>query len=326
MKNSDEIDPDWKFDQENARIELLKLVVLHGLPFSFVEYAGFRKFCAVVNPWFKPISRVTIQYDCIAAYHQYRSYNENFFKNCNHRVSLTGDMWTSNQKLGYFCITCHWIDSKWKVKHRIIRFCLVETPHDAWNMFDVVLTSIRDWNIENKICSFTLDNAEVNTKMISHLRKNLVDRNLIHHEGKLLHIRCAAHVLNLIVQDGLKTMDSVVDNVRNSVKYIRSSQYRIEQFDKFVLQAGINCKHQPSLDVSTRWNSTFLMLDSTLPFRKVFETLQKQEPSYTFCPSDKEWEMVLDICQLLKVFCHATNVISFQTTQPPISTSSKSGA
>ncbi|XP_051228633.1 zinc finger BED domain-containing protein RICESLEEPER 2-like [Lolium perenne] len=310
MKNSDEIDPDWKFDQENARIELLNLVVLHGLPFSFVEYAGFRKFCAVVNPWFKPISRVTLQNDCIAAYHQYRSYNENFFKNCNHRVSLTGDMWTSNQKLGYFCITCHWIDSKWKVKHRIIRFCLVETPHDAWNMFDVVLTSIRDWNIENKICSFTLDNAEVNTKMISHLRKNLVDRNLIHHEGKLLHIRCAAHVLNLIVQDGLKTMDSVVDNVRNSVKYIRSSQYRIEQFDKFVLQAGINCKHQPSLDVSTRWNSTFLMLDSTLPFRKVFETLQKQEPSYTFCPSDKEWEMVLDICQLLKVFCHATNVIS----------------
>jgi hypothetical protein len=131
MKNSDEIDPDWKFDQEIARSELVKLVVLHGLPFSFVEYVGFRKFCAVVNPWFKPISRVTIQNDCIEAYHQYRSYNETFFKNCNHRVSLTGDMWTSNQKLGYLCITCHWIDKNWKVKHRIIRFCLVETPHDA---------------------------------------------------------------------------------------------------------------------------------------------------------------------------------------------------
>ncbi|XP_047054529.1 zinc finger BED domain-containing protein RICESLEEPER 3-like [Lolium rigidum] len=133
MKNSDEIDPDWKFDQEIARSELVKLVVLHGLPFSFVEYVGFRKFCAVVNPWFKPISRITIQNDCIEAYHQYRSYNETFFKNCNHRVSLTGDMWTSNQKLGYLCITCHWIDKNWKVKHRIIRFCLVETPHDIWS-------------------------------------------------------------------------------------------------------------------------------------------------------------------------------------------------
>jgi hypothetical protein len=310
MKNSDEIDPDWKFDQEIARSELVKLVVLHGLPFSFVEYVGFRKFCAVVNPWFKPISRVTIQNDCIEAYHQYRSYNETFFKNCNHRVSLTGDMWTSNQKLGYLCITCHWIDKNWKVKHRIIRFCLVETPHDAWNIFGVVLQSIRDWNIESKICSFTLDNAEVNTKMIGHLRTNLVDRKLIHHKGKLLHIRCAAHVLNLIVQDGLKSMDSVVDNIRNSVKYIRSSQHRIEQFDKMVLQNGIECKHQPSLDVSTRWNSTFLMLESTLPFRKVFETLQEQEPSYTFGPSNQEWQMVVDICRLLKVFCHATNIIS----------------
>jgi hypothetical protein len=155
-----------------------------------------------------------------------------------------------------------------------------------------------------------MDNAEVNTKMLSHLRKNLVDRNLIHHEGNLLQIRCAAHVLNLIVQDGLKTMKSVVDNVRESVKYVRSSQYRKEQFDKIVAQTGIKCKHQPSLDVSTRWNSTFIMLESVLPFRKVFKTLEDQEPSYIFGPSNEEWKMVEDICQLLKVFCHATNVIS----------------
>jgi hypothetical protein len=51
------------------------------------------------------------------------------------------------------------------------------------------------------------------------------------------------------------------------------------------------------------------MLESTLPFRKVFETLDEQEPSYKFGPSNKEWEMVEDICQLLKVFFHATNVI-----------------
>jgi hypothetical protein len=52
------------------------------------------------------------------------------------------------------------------------------------------------------------------------------------------------------------------------------------------------------------------MLESMLPFKKVFETLDEQEPSYTFGPSDGEWEMVEDICQLLKVFWHATNVIS----------------
>jgi hypothetical protein len=227
IRTSEEIDPDWRFDQESARSLLVQLIILHGLPFSFVEYASFRKFCASLNPWFKSVNRVTIQNDCMETYHLYKNIYEDFFKNCNYRVSLTGDMWTSNQKLGYLCITCHWVDSKWKVRHRIIRFCLVETP-DAWNMFDVVLNSLRNWNIEDKLFSFTMDNAEVNTKMLGHLRKNLVDRNLIHHEGNLLHIRCAAHVLNLIVQDGLKTMKSIVDNIRGSVKYIRSSQFRKE--------------------------------------------------------------------------------------------------
>ena len=310
MKTSDEIEPGWEFDQEAARIELVKLIVLHGLPFSFVEYAGFRKFCATLNPGFKAVNRIAIENDCMAAYHQMRDVYEDFFMNCNHRVSLTGDMWTSNQKLGYLCITCHWIDSKWKLNHRIIRFCLIETPYDAWNMFGVVQNSIRKWNIENKIFSFTMDGAEVNTKMIKHLRKNLADRNLLHHEGKLLHIRCAADMLNLIVQDGLEVMKSVVDNIRESVKYITSSQSRKEQFANMVEQVGISCKYQPTLDVSTKWNSTFLMFESTLPFRKAFETLEQQEPNYTFGPSGEEWKMAEDIFQLLKVFCHATNVIS----------------
>jgi hypothetical protein len=52
-------------------------------------------------------------------------------------------------------------------------------------------------------------------------------------------------------------MNSVVDNIRESIKYIRSSQFRKEQFAKMVAKVGIKCKHQPSLDVSTRWNSTF---------------------------------------------------------------------
>jgi hypothetical protein len=112
IRTSEEIDPDWRFDQKSARSRLVELIVLHGLPFSFVEYAGFRKFCASLNPWFKLVNRVTIQNDCMEAYQLCKTSYEDFFKNCNYRVSLTGDMWTSNQKLGYLCITCHWIDNK----------------------------------------------------------------------------------------------------------------------------------------------------------------------------------------------------------------------
>ena len=46
-------------------------------------------------------------------------------------------------------------------------------------------------------------------------------------------------MLNLIVQDGLKAMMTVIDNIRDSVKYIKSSQYRKKQFVEVVSQEGI---------------------------------------------------------------------------------------
>ena len=165
-------------------------------------------------------------------------------------------MWTSNQKLGYLCITAHFIDGSWTLQNRIITFCLLETPHNAHNMFDMVQKSLRDWKIEDKIFSFTLDNAQVNSSMVCHLRKNLIDRYLVHHSAKLLHIRCVAHVRNLVVRDGFDAMVLVVDRIRESVNYIMRSQGRMEKFDEMTVQVELACKNHPLLDVPTLLNST----------------------------------------------------------------------
>ena len=121
----------------------------------------------------------------------------------------------------------------------------------------MVQKSLRDWKIEDKIFSFTLDNAPVNTSMVGHLRIFLVDRYLVHHSGKLLLVRCDAHVLNLVVQDGLDAMASVVDRIRESVQYVKSSQGRMEKFNAMIARVGLACKNHPSLEVPTRWNSTY---------------------------------------------------------------------
>jgi hypothetical protein len=62
------------------------------------------------------------------------------------------------------------------------------------------------WNIEDKLFSITVDNASVNGLIIDNLRENLVGKEMLHSEGALLHIRCACHVLNQIVQDRLTTV------------------------------------------------------------------------------------------------------------------------
>ncbi|MQM12049.1 hypothetical protein Taro_044962 [Colocasia esculenta] len=43
-------------------------------------------------------------------------------------------------------------------------------------------------------------------------------------DGSWFHLRCSTHILNLIVQDGLKEIEEVIFKICESVKYVKSSQ------------------------------------------------------------------------------------------------------
>uniref|UniRef100_A0ACD5X2F8 Uncharacterized protein n=1 Tax=Avena sativa TaxID=4498 RepID=A0ACD5X2F8_AVESA len=281
------------------------------MPFSLVEYKPFREFTAALNPWFENVSRTTIRNECITAFNEHGNILKEFFENCDSRISLTGDMWTSNQKLSYFCMTCHFISNEWVLHKRIIRFSMLETPHNSWNMFNIVLNSIQEWNLEDKLFSFTLDNASVNTAMINLLRENLKNKGFLLIEGKLFHFCCSPHVFNMVAQDGLREIKPVVNNVRESVKFVRSSQARVEKFLEIVVQEGLSSRYKsPSVDVMTRWNSTYLMLGAALPLRNAFSSLEKQDKDFTFSPSPSEWKMAAAVCNLLECFYTATVCLS----------------
>jgi hypothetical protein len=47
----------WKYDPDRAHWELVRLIVLHELPFRVVEYEGFRRFVRSLNPAFELVSR-----------------------------------------------------------------------------------------------------------------------------------------------------------------------------------------------------------------------------------------------------------------------------
>jgi hypothetical protein len=82
-------------------------------------------------------------------------------------------------------------------------------------------------------------------------------------ECEFLHMRCCAHILNLIVQDGLKDLDLSIQKVCNAVKYVKGSAARTAKFDACVDKEGILDKKKLKLDVPTRWNSTYVMLNTT---------------------------------------------------------------
>ncbi|KAI5437770.1 hypothetical protein KIW84_023765 [Lathyrus oleraceus] len=146
--------------------------------------------------------------------------------------------------------------------------------------------------------------------MQDHLKTHLRVQGNLMCDGEFFHIRCSAHVLNLIVQEGLKVASEALHKIRESVKHIKGSDGRMLKFRDCVEDAGINASGGLRFDVSTRWNSTYLMLEIALQYRKAFEFYKVADISYKYCPSDEEWEKGERICEFLEPFYEITNLIS----------------
>jgi len=130
-------------------------------------------------------------------------------------------MWTSCQTEGYLCLTAHYVDSDWKLTTRVLNFHHLEPPHTGSILCGIVYDLLQEWGIQHKIFSITLANASSNEKMQDELRSKLYENGHLLSGGEYFHIRCATHTLNLVVKDGLKTIDNCVVKVRESVKYVK---------------------------------------------------------------------------------------------------------
>ena len=117
----------------------------------------------------------------------------------------------------------------------------------------------------SKVFSLTVDNASANDNMQSILKRKL-QKDLVC-SGEFFHVRCSAHILNLIVQDGLAVLSGALDKIRESVKYVKGSQSREIMFQNCVETVGTRAEVAQAgliLDVTTRWNSTHLMLSRAI--------------------------------------------------------------
>ena len=271
-------------DQNQFNQAVVEFIVTDELPFAFAEGNGFRIFCSKVAPGYKLPTRKIVARDIEE--HLFPELDETIKKVLRKlvqegiRFSATTDIWTcSNQTLAYMAVTIHWIDYSWEMNSLLIGFELITGVHNGENIANVFVKVLREYGLQNSLLSVTLDNAGNNATFIAFLRI-LLGANLAC-GGELLQCRCAAHIINLIVKDGVACISKDIHTLRVLVKSLRSPQ-KLEQFEERVTSLLVNTnadyitKARPHLDVPTRWNSTLDMISSCIPFADIFNIIGKE--------------------------------------------------
>ncbi|KAL0358701.1 UNVERIFIED_CONTAM: Zinc finger BED domain-containing protein DAYSLEEPER [Sesamum angustifolium] len=132
--------------------------------------------------------------------------------------------------------------------------------------------------------------------------------------GKFLHMRCVAHIVNIIVKDGLKELNESIERVRTVVRYVRQSLDKLKKFNSFVVEEKIESKRSLCLDVPTRWDSIYTMLETAVIFQSVFERYEMSDADFRGdfmpdgpygkigLPTKYDWDMVERFVKVLQYF------------------------
>ena len=182
----------------------------------------------------------------------------------------------------------------------------MEYPHSGYAIEEELVRCLIDWGIKEKMFTLTLDNASNNTSACELLITNHKNDLLL--EGQHLHVRCCAHILNILVQEAMKIIHAAIEKIRELLKHIDSSPSRLQIFNSLANGKGLASKQGIYLDIPTRWNSTYKMLREALEYKAVLNSYALKY--YELSPSEDEWERAGAICEFLKAFEELTLAVS----------------
>jgi hypothetical protein len=216
-------------------------------------------------------------------------------------------------------VTAHFIDSERKLHKKVIGFVMVK-GHKEDDIGKTIMRCLVEWGI-NKVRTITVDNASSNDYGVDYVRRQMNNQKTSIALGAYLHMRCDAHIINLIASDGLKEMDDSVKHVRAVVRFIKTGNSRLVKFKKIVEEENIETNAFLKVDVCTRWNSTYLMLNTVISYEKAFARYEEEDPTYTIelcgdkgpgIPVDDDWDNAKKVAEFLGHFYDITTRVCTQ--------------
>ena len=191
-------------------------------------------------------------------------------------IALTADCWTSLTNASYMTVTAHYINEKLKMVSRVLSTMVLEVSHTSENIATHLKAITQNWKIpEVKISGIVTDNAANIKRAILTILK-------------WKHIPCFAHTLSLAVKDAIhdNAKFSGINNssAKNSNFYMQFSLAILVKCRNIVTffhhsgpatlkleQLFGGRKSRLQQEVTVRWNSTLIMIQSLLGISLISE-------------------------------------------------------
>lgn len=306
--------PYISFDADRCRHEIARMIIMHDYPLHMVEHPGFLAFVQNLQPRFDMVSFNTVQGDCVATYLREKQSIQRVIETVPGRICLTLDLWPSSKTIGYMFVSGQFIDSDWKMHRKLLNVIMEPYPESDTAFSHSVAACLSDWNMDGKLFSVTI-NQPLNDGAVDNLRAMLSVKNPLVLDGQLLVGNCLARSLSRIVEDALASVHGLVKKIRDSVKYVKTSESREDKFTELKLQLQVPSNKVLAIDDQTRWNTTYEMLQAGSELKEVFSCLDTSDPDYKDAPTEEDWKQVEALCKHLKPLFDTANLLT-TTTAP----------
>lgn len=262
---------------------------------------GFLKLMKQHFPLYKVPSRNTIKANIEKMYEKEANVFKKMLSQMLH-LCLTTDMWTDIKMNSLLGVTVHGLFECNQISGTIGVFRLTEA-HTASHLSEVLMNALSEFSIKkDNVMAVATDNGA-----------NIV--KAIHDTfGKKRHIPCFAHTLNLVCDNSLSTPEvrEVIAKCREIVVWFKRHVKANDDLQRLQSSAGIpeGKMLKLILDMKTRWNSTYYMLDRLI---KLIPYISQILISYSDAPpmiTTKNKEEVMEINTLLRPLEAMTTQIS----------------
>lgn len=329
----------------------MKWIVMSNQPFTEAQQKEFVEMIHLLNPVAELISDKTVKRDLMAKYLEKVEEIKLLISQAPGKFSFTVDGWTSKNVHPFMAIRAHWISKEWEHKSILLDLSYIDGDHSGLHYSKIFMACLERFNIPlSKVMCITMDNVGSNDTFIESLEALGIKVEVTFNSANN-RVRCMAHILNLCVQDILTILkvplnhqdsekdcvdlpepdldvtygndaeEDVVESnqcsnqptivkLRTLVRKIRKSTQMRQKLKKLCFLCLMDYL-TPILDVATRWNSTYAMIQRAAKLKTPLRALCSSEKALQpFLFIETEYDELHTLESLLQKFDRATNLMS----------------